>query len=200
MIKKVITFFVLLLLGVSNGFAWVSLDENIFQEEINKNFKSIDDKAELFLDNLNKSKNYCFGPNRQMTFVECSDYIEKVFSINSDELVNWEIWYAKACENALVATIQKQKDKAISAVEAKIILAKDYWSKSCSELYKFKLSVFKSVAYDILKKNKYAILRDEHKKYTQKNRTLFDDLLDGFRVSLSYIERLWKGWTSKTKK
>jgi len=204
MIKKIITFFIIACSFFI--FSWKifwdenSLNENLFQESINKYFKPIDEKAENYLRNLNTSKNYCFGSEKQMDFTQCADYIEKIFSINSDELVMWEDGYAKACEKALSDTIDKQKNKSIPIKEAVVILEKENWAKSCTELYISKLDIFKSVAYDILKKNKYAVLKDEHKKYTQENRKRYFNLLDLIRINTWYIERMWKKWVSKTKK
>ena len=204
MIKKLITFFIIFWYFFI--FSWEiysdknSLNENLFQESINKYFKPIDEKAENYLRNLNISKNYCFGPEKKMDFTECADNIEKVFSINSDELVMGEDGYAEACEKAFSETVAKQKNKEILAKEAQVVLEKNYWNKSCTELYISKLDIFKSVAYDILKKNKYAVLRDEHKKYTQKIRTNYSNLLELIRINIWYIERLWKKWPSKTKK
>lgn len=202
--KKIITFFVLIISFFMFSYSyWIESEswilEDIFQESINKNFKPIDKKIEEYLINLNTSKNYCFWKDRQMTFVECVDYIEKIFSINSDEFVMWEGWYANACEKSLIETIEKQEDKTISAMDAKTILDRNWNNKSCHELYSVKLAIYKSVAYDILKNNKYAVLKDEHKLYTQENRERYEYLLTSIRVNISYIERLWKKWPSKTK-
>ena len=205
MIKGFITFSALIIwiLYFSYSYSiedWKGIIDNIFQESINKNFKPIDDRAEEYLVNLNESKNYCFGPEKQMDFTECVDYIDKIFSINSDEFVMWEEGYAKACEKSLLETIYKTEEKSIASVDAATILDK-YWNwQKCSVLYEFKLSIYRSVAYDILKKNKYSTLRNEHKKYTQENRKKYDHLLDLIRVNIWYIERLWKKWPSKTKK
>jgi len=205
MIKKIITFFIIIIWILFFWYSyWIEDNEwivnNIFQDSINKNFEPIDKRAEEILINLNSQKNYCFGYEKQMNFTECVDYMEKVFSINSEEFVIWENGYAKACEKSLVETIEKTSEKAISSVDVKTILKINWNSKTCSELYAFKLAIYKQVAYDILKKNKYFILKDEQKKYVQENRKKYDNLDNLIRVNLSYIERLWKKWPSKTKK
>ena len=205
MIKKIITLLAIIIWTLFFSYSYSAEDsnwiaDNIFQESVNKHFKPVDIRAEDFLTNLNSQKNYCFWPERQMSFTECVDYIEKVFSINSDEFVMWQNWYAKACEKSLAETIKKTTKKVIAAKDAKTILDKNWNWKSCSELYAFKLAVFQSVAYDIMKKNKYAILRDENKKYTKKIRKKYDNLLELIRTNIWYIERLWQKWPSKTKK
>jgi len=177
-----------------------SLSENIFQEEINKNFKPIDEKMFRFLVNLEKQKNYCFWKEKQKNYTDCIDYIDKIFSINSEEFVMWENWYARACEKALKDTINKQETKSIPSKNARDILDISGKWKTCTELYLTKLSIYKSIAYDILEENKGAILKDNYKKYTQENRKRYDELLEIARVNLWYIERLWKKWPSKTKK
>ncbi len=200
MIKKFITFLMLFIFSISVSH-WVSEKEvamfdDVFQESVNTNFKPIDEKIESYLTNLNRDKNYCFGEEKQKNFVECADYIEEIFSLSWIYAVGVDS-YSEACTKSLWETIDKQEDKAISIINSTTIL--DRVEGSCSKLYKFKLSIYKSVAYDILKKNKYAILKDEHKLFIQKNRTKYYKLLDLIRVNLWYIERIWKKWPSKTK-
>ena len=205
MIKKIVTFLILVLFPIQASYSiWadeISMFDDIFQESIYKNFKPIDEKIETYLTNLSRDKNYCFGEERQKTFVECVDFIEKTFSISWKYAVWDDTWwddsYSEACTKSLWETIDNQEEQSIPSVDSTTIL--DRSKGACSELYKFKLSIYKSVAYDILKKNKYAILKDEHKLFTQKNRTKYDKLLDLIRINLWYIERLWKKWPSKTK-
>ncbi len=205
MIKKLITLLVIVIwfLFLPYSYSTDNSDwilDNIFQESINNNFKPIDDRIERYLTNLNDSKNYCFWKDKQMNFTECVDYIEKIFSINSDEFVLWEDGYSEACKKSLAETIEQTEDKTIASKDTKTILNKNWNWRTCRDLYLFKLNIYKSVAYDILKMNKYSILKDEHKKYSKENRKRYDDLLDLIRVNIGYIERLWKKWPSKTKK
>ena len=204
-LKKIFIFFVLIFSFSLFSYTYSlenksGIPENIFQEAIDRNFKPIDEKIEEYLTNLNSSKNYCFWKGRQIPFIDCVDYIEKIFSINSAEYVRWEEWYAMACTKSLWEVIDAQEDKAIASVDAKTIFDRTTNQNWCHRLYLFKLDMYKSVAYDILKKNKYQILKDEHKIFTQNNRTKYDKLLDLFRINLWYLERMWKKWPSKTKK
>jgi hypothetical protein len=51
-------------------------------------------------------------------------------------------------------------------------------------MYKFKIKIYKWVAYDILKKNKYQILKDENKLFVQEQRKKYNTLLDLIRINL----------------
>jgi len=62
-----------------------------------------------------------------------------------------------------------------------------------------KLDIYKEVAVDIMKTNKHEIRVDDRKTHTQKQREKYDSVLDLFRINLSYMERIWKKWVSKTK-
>lgn len=200
MIKKIFTFLLFSTIFIQLSYSeWDknSSIEDIFQESVNKNFKPIDKSIEIFLNNLNTDKSYCFWKDRKKRFTQCVDDIEKMFSINGQYTI-WEGGYTNACAKSLAETIEKQEKKSISLLEAGTILdKKNIWT--CTNLYKFKLSMYKSVAYDILKRNKYEILKDEHKLFTQKNRTKYDKIVELIRINLWYLERLWKKWNSKTK-
>lgn len=193
--NKIITFFLVFSLFITNSFsAEIPIDKNIFQDSIDKNFKPIDEKIETYLSNLNSDKDYCFWRNKVKDFIQCTNDIYKSFSRYWD----YAVAYKQACKDSLTDTIKIQKNKTISTKEAEQLLAWSEW-QLCSNLYLFKLFIFKSTAMDILKQNKYAINKDEHKLFTQKNRTKYDKLLDLIRINLGYIERLWKKWPSKTK-
>lgn len=200
MIKKIITYTILIFLFPTISFSeWDSSSsfDDIFQESINKKFKPIDKKIEDYLNNLNKNKNFCFWKDKKKTFVECVDNIEKIFSISWDYAI-WENGYSNACRESLIETIEKQEGKAISTLNSDTIFD-DWKEESCTQLYQFKLFIYSDLAYEILKRNKYEILKDEHKLFTQKNRDKHSELLDLMRINLWYIERLRKKWVSKTK-
>jgi len=62
-----------------------------------------------------------------------------------------------------------------------------------------KLYIYKEVAVDIMKFNKQEIREDDRKTHMQTQRKKYDEVLDLFRLNLSYMERIWKMWVSKTK-
>jgi len=165
--------------------------DDIFQEETDKNFKEIDREVENYLFNLNNSKNHCFWREKKQNFIDCINDIEKNFEEYSND-------YQESCNLILSSTIENSLNQSISAVDAQKFID-TRWKNLCTRLYEFKIRNFKLVAYDILKNNKFSILRDENKLFRQDQRNKYSSILDLFRVNLWYIERLWKKWPSKTK-
>ena len=166
-----------------------TLEEKKFQELINKTFKPIDKELLLYLTQLNESKNFCFWKTKIKNYVECLDEIEKAFA------VNWIYAqkYAKACEISQKKVIELMDDKNISAKNA------SFFIDVCDRMYYSKLDIYKSTAIDVLKQNKYHVLKDEHKLYTQQERIKESNLLTLIRVNLWYIRRMLNKWPSKTK-
>lgn len=189
-VKQVIAFFLLIFINFSYVFSSYSWNEDIFQQSVDNHFGKIDKKIEIYLNNLNKEKNHCFWKDKKQNFVECIDEIEKNFD-------NYTIEYNNSCIKILKETIDKWE--YISSLEAQKFIDNKKWTNLCTELYDFKIKIYRWVAYDILKKNKYQILKDENKLFTQEQRKKYDKLLDLIRINLWYIERLWKKWPSKTK-
>jgi len=193
--KKIVTFLIFYFLFLNISFsAEIVEDRDVFQESIDKNFKPIDKKIETYFKNLYSGKGYCFWVNKVHNFIDCTNDIFQLFSIN------WEFAnsYRNACILSLWETIKKQKTKSIAWKDASELLGSENW-ELCSNLYEFKLFIYQSTAIDILKKNKYAINKNEHKLFTKQNRIKYDTLLDLIRINLGYIERMWKKWPSKTK-
>jgi hypothetical protein len=192
MLKKIITLFVIFLLSYSYVFSADTSNKNIFQEWLDKHFKEIDKGIETYLTNLNKQKNHCFWKERKQNFIECINDIEKNFE-------NYSNSYNNACTEILADVLDKQEDKSVSSIEATNFI-EDRDSNLCKDLYSLKIRISKQVAYDILKRNKYQILKDENKIFTQEQRKKYWELLNLIRVNIWYIERLWKKWPSKTRK
>jgi hypothetical protein len=180
---------------------YFSYSENInnelqiaFQEEINKNFKEIDNDLLNYLVKLNKEKNYCFWAEKKKSLQKCVDDLEKQTDISWD----YSIRYSKACNKSLEDFIKKQKTKSISFNKSQEIL--DKYNGICNNLIKQKLFITKLVWYDILKVNKKDVLKDEQKKYQQKERTKYDKVLDLYRQYYWNLDEFGDKWPSKTKK
>lgn len=193
--KKIITF-IILFIQIPYIYAWDDLNNDLFQDALSENFEKIDTKIINYLNNLNKAKNHCFWKDRSQNFIECVNDIEKNLNIYSD----YANEYSNACDIILKDTIDKTIDKSISALDAKKYIDQKTGISLCENIYNLKLQIYKSTAYDILKMNKYNVLKDENKLFIQNQRTKYDKVLDLFRINLWYIERMWKKWPSKTKK
>jgi len=168
--------------------------ENLFQEAIDKRFPEIDKKAEKYIFNMQDKKEYCFGPNKKKPLTECVDEIEEQMGIS------WPFMekYTKACDEALKEVIEAQEQKAIWAKASTTILDNIKWS--CHKMVENKLFVYKSVLFDLLKQNKYQVLKDEWKKMIKKDRTKYDRVLELARMVLWNMERMAEKWPSKTKR
>jgi hypothetical protein len=68
------------------------------------------------------------------------------------------------------------------------------------DLTRVKLSLYKQVAFDIIKLNKQQVRKDALKKYFIQQRTKYDKLLDVMMVNLGYMQRILAKWPSKLKK
>ena len=173
-----------------------SREEVAYQVVMDKLETKLDEKIEEFLDNLEQSKDYYFWPKKKENYLSWVDYIEKNL---------WTLWYfeweyqklcnTKVYEETLPCLAQNPKKASWQVKNANNFL----WNWDCESHYKTKLAIYRQVAYETLKDNKKKIDKDLHKEFTQKQRKKYDELLDALMINLAYLERIWKGWTSKTK-
>lgn len=169
-----------------------STESIAYQIVLDDKFKEIDEEAEAYLAALEDAKDYYFWPNKKEDYTNAVNEIESFFWEKSyfankyKNLCWWEI---------LAETIDCLWWKSLN-IKAKDFLTREWWD--CVNLYITKLSFYKDVAYNILKLNKQQVLKDNHKLFTQQQRTKYDNLLDIIRINIWYIERIWKKWPSKT--
>ncbi len=174
--------------------AWTG--EIIFQIILDEKFKQLDKKIEDYLLNLEQKKDYYFWPNKQEPFTN---------GINDIEYYLWEWWefekeYKKLCDWGIIKEANSCFLEWIpNQLAWKFLKKDDNLQNICELTYKTSLLNYRQTAYILLKENKAQIIKDEHKKFTQKQRSKFDELLDLIMVNLWYLERLWAKWRSKTK-
>lgn len=164
---------------------------------LDKNFKEIDREVEEYLESLQKNKDYFFWPNAQQPFVDAVDEVEWIFSkYGTFWKKYWDVCSVVSAEGVLQQTLQ-----CFWWVMPSVYTLRYFWwsDTSCQNLIGVKLEINKQVAYDILKLNKAQVKKDEDKKYFQKERDMYDTLLEIIMVNVGYLERIWKKWPSKTK-
>jgi hypothetical protein len=189
-LRQIIVFLLIICINISYVFSdWEYGD--VFQKSVDKHFWKIDTEIKIYLDNLNKEKDFCFWKNKKQDFVECINKIENKFE-------EYSIKYNNICTKVLTDTIKKQEGGTIAAKDGENFI-NNTWTSLCTKMYEFKITIYRWVAYDILKRNKYQILKDENKLFTQEQRKKYNKLLDLVRINIWYIERLRKKWPSKTK-
>lgn len=176
---------------ISSQSEWKILGQIVLDEE----FKKVDEEVEAYLNFLEQSKDYYFWQNAQKTFLEWVDDIDSKFSLT------WEFWqkYIKLCSAAneewILAKISACYENWMSTNAAK-----DFFIETdCKNLAITKMEIAKQVAYDTLKLNKNQVMKDEQKLYMQDARGKYDKLLEIIMINVSYVERIWKKWPSKTK-
>ena len=157
-------------------------EEITYQIVLDNKFREIDDKIEEYLLELELKK---------------KSYLEWVQEIYNNFSKNWKYYekYLNMCKRDIL-----YESVACLWWKTSIFTSKDFFPEStCMNLANSKLGIYKQVAIDIIKTNKHEVRQNERKIYNQKQRWMYDEVLDMFRINLSYMERMWRKWTSKTK-
>ncbi len=166
-------------------------EERVAQIIMDENFKKVNKNVEDELKNMYKSKDFYFWKDAKYTYI---DWLRYIFSKSNEFLDS----YNSACENSILE-LQScfNNNPSISVDLAGKFLV---WSnRDCYALAKTKTRIFWDIAYNSLLLNKRQISKDQKKLYQQWQRTKYDGVLDLLIINLSYIEKIWKAWPSKTK-
>ena len=168
-------------------------EEIAYQVVLDKMFKEIDDEIEDYLIQLEEDKDYCFGKHAQKTYIECINDVYSKFN----EIWEYHERYKELCNWKILEETMK-----FLWWKTSIAIWQDFINRNkgvCLSLVKTKLSINKYIAINILKLNKYQIRKDERKKYFQKERKKYDNLLDNIMVNLGFLERIWQKTSSFTR-
>lgn len=165
---------------------------------LDKKFKEIDEDIDKYITDLEEYKDYYFGNDAQKPFTDAIDEIENVFWLQ------WEFWYKymDLCDPSKDGSIVSESLACFNwniPMESASGFFDKRASNTCQDLVKTKLDLNKRVSYDVLKLNKVQIKKDYDKSHMQKQRNKYDELIDEFRINLTYLERMWRKWPSKTK-
>lgn len=159
-------------------------------------FKKIDKEIESFFESFEENKDYYFWKNAQKPFTDGVDLIENIFSKYGE----YGQKYLEICRTTSKKWVLQQTMECFWwAIPNQKSSNYFFDETTCGKLVDTKLSINKKVAYDVLKLNKLQVQKDEDKKYFQKERSMYDELLEIVMINIWYIERIWKKWPSKTK-
>lgn len=167
-----------------NTFAVVS------QVILDVEFRKIDREVEMYIEFLEKNKNYYFWPNAKKTYVEAVDDIYEKF----DTLWYFGRRYNAWCSPKLPDWQSAIVQETLACMDGKTPAweIKDFFNNSlCENLVATKLDIYKQVSFDVLKLNKSQIKNDTYKSVMQDQRGKYDRLIDLINVNLNFIERIW---------
>ncbi len=176
-----------------------SPERRVFQIAMDENFKEIDKLLEENLWKIYKSKDFYFWKDANYNYKDWVDYIYEQKNIFLNK-------YYEACQKSLeesaeclenAAYSDASKRDSISIKEGKEFL--QGWNWNCYRLAQLKWNVYEKIAYNWLLLNRKQVSKDQKKQYQQGQRTKYNGVLDLIMVNLSYLERVWKKWPSKTK-
>ncbi len=161
-----------------------------YQVILDWEFSKIDKEIEEFLTTLAKSQNNYFWPEKKKNFVEWIKDIHHFFDEKIKE-------YNNLCNGWISAKLASCREIPNVTISKSLKTTKN--KNNCEKLVAQKIAIYEIAASIILKDNKYQILKDEHKKFTQKQRKKFDNLLDNIMKNRLYLDEIAQKWRSKTK-
>ena len=163
-------------------------------------FKSIDAQAIDFLEWTETEKWYFFWEDAVSTYFQWVELVWLKFG-------KWgEYWreYYNVCDAAnpegiLQTTLACYKEENNGESMTISVSAPFFTDWVCMQLAETKLVQYEWIGYDILKANKAQIRSDTRKTFQQDQRSKYQVVLDYMRINISYMERIWKKWSVKTK-
>jgi len=170
-------------------------EEVTYQIVLDKKFKKVDKDIDLFLSNLENDKWKYFWSQRTSSFLLGVQDIYDKFYIDGEYWVR----YHDLCDVSKSGSIL-QESMTCLWWSSTIDQSKWFFARSdCMTLAQSKLNIYKKVAINILKSNKHEVRKDDRKKHTNEQKTKYDEVIDLFRINLSYLERILSKLIEKTK-
>lgn len=162
-------------------------EEIIYQIVLDWEFEIVDKEMDLYVEALEKNKNYYFWVDRKKTYIDWINDIEA-------KRKYFEKKYINLCWKTIISKVMScMEDEKVS-----ITNTKDFFKiGKCEKLIEKKLEIFNDVAFSVLMLNKKQIRTDEKKTYDQLGRKNYNLLLDIMMINLWYLERIWKKWPVK---
>jgi len=168
-----------------------NFEEISYQVIFDKKFKVIDKDIENFLSTLQNSIQYYYWPDKKESFLDWINYINELFD------VNWSLSkrYKAFCDPSNVTSIIKNYYECTWWDESKKISTINEWNPyisewKCEELVKYKLFIYKKVAYNLLQVNKLDFLKEFRKKQMKSTREQYDKVIWNMYVNLDNITRI----------
>lgn len=167
---------------------------------LDKEFKDIDKQMLDYLIKLDQDKDKYFSNASKETMYDAVSILQKMFWETSDEW--FYVLYKSLCSSDKNIILTKTMDclwGKTSILNAKEFIDNRYEENTCLDLAKTKLDIYYQVALNVIKLNKAQVLKDERKKYTQKQRIKYDKLIDDMTLNMNYIEKINAKWNVYSK-
>lgn len=172
-------------------------EDRVFQIILDEKFSEIDKEMDEYLKNLYDNKTFYFWKWKSFDFF---DWLAHIFSKKDEFKKRYEDTCKIIIEESFACVKTFLGEKKIWAVSNSAPTDFLTWTKSdCNQLAKLKSDIFLDISYNWLILNLSQVFADEVKKFSQKQRENYNDLLDEIRINLSFIERLLFKWNEKTK-
>lgn len=159
----------------------------VTQVVLDTEFKKIDEEVAIYIEFLEKNKNYYFGPQAKKTYPEAVDDIWNKFDTQGYFGKKYLSWCQAKSPKSIVS-------ESLKCAEGKFNMnniSNFFNETTCTNLVKTKLEIYKEVSFQILKLNKNQIKKDTYKTVMQDQRGKYDRLIDMINVNLSFIEKIW---------
>lgn len=172
---------------------WTNDEEKTYQVILDLKFQEIDKEIVLFLDSLQKWKDYYFWPEKKETYIDWINYVNETF---------WKYWilwkrYKKFCDPSDTESVVNNY-LSCSKTTSSVVAAQYFTETECMTLVEYKLDTYKKIAYNVLWTNKLQVLKDYRKKQFQTTRTMYDNLIDSMNINLDDITKINSQWNYKT--
>lgn len=163
-----------------------------YQIILDMKFREIDAEVNQYILWLEEAKDRFFGKNATQSYLVWIDEIEWQFK-------EWGYFDRKY---RAVCWVQLASETASCMWDWYTTLSrsKDFFKETnCTNLAKTKIKIARDMAYSMMKINKAQVRKDEAKRYVWQERDKYTELTELFMLNLSYVERIWKKWSSKIK-
>jgi len=183
-------------------------EEITYQIVLDKKFKKVDEDIEKYLKNLEDNKWRYFWSQKTESFLWGIQDIYDKFDIFWEYWVKYnnlcKVWYSEKITLPETGISLKwsilEDSMACLWWKTNINQAKDFFTRStCMNLAESKLEIYRKVARDVLKSNKNEARKDDRRKHTADQKTKYDEIIELFRINLSYLERILSKLVEKTR-
>lgn len=167
-------------------------DLNIIVNQIilDKEFKKVDEKAELFLEWLKKDTGRFFWKEAKANTIDAVSFVVDNFSTQGI----FGKQYTKICGTNL-GTQGVILEKSMSCLDNQSITQVSQYLNgsysSCISLAHSKLLVYEKVWINVLFLNKAQIRQDEKQVYMQSSRKNYNSMVDIMTTNISYLTEIW---------
>ncbi len=167
-----------------------------YQVILDLEFTQYDNEIEWYLTDLEAQSNryYSGGP----TYLDAYDEITQLFWKNG---TYWKKYRALCDAKTPWDSAIVRQVLACRGWEGTSNLAAEYLDNSqCQNLIELKLNIYRDIANDIIKKNKWSVVNQRQSDYLNNQWDTYSGLIDLFGYNLTLLRRIEKKYPSKNSK